>query len=208
MNLNLPKNFIKYSNPALTPTKQSYSSFEIILLVVVAALVFWFLIQPKRAELADKKTTLTALQKEKTELKSNADRLEKLVKQLKNSKEDVAKLDEMLPLDVRETKVHLLVEDLIKNSGLTSSNVSVTGLGDKIVAGNPAQLEGAYTTPRKVQEIDISMVVTGNFAQLMAFLGTLEKSARIMDVSFFEITASDDDTLDFSLNVSTYYFYE
>jgi Tfp pilus assembly protein PilO len=207
MNIGLPKNLVKYTSSTTSPGS-SRSGFEVILLIIVGILVFWFFVQPKQSELAALKGTLSTLNKQSEQLASNRKKLEALIEDLNNSKDDITRLDEALPLDARVTKVHILLETLIARSGLTSSSLSISPQGEQIVAGDTEVLENPYKAPRKLQKVDISMAVTGDFDQFMVFLRSLERSARIMDIASIDMQASGDNQLDFNLNLTTYYFYE
>lgn len=207
MNIGLPKNIVKYTNTT-NVRQSSRSGFEAVLLIIVAALVFWFLIQPKRAELTTNKASLEQLNRQSEQLEVDRKQLEELVMQLNTRKDDLSKLDEALPLDARITKVHILLEDLATRSGVVLASLGVVSAPDQVVAGDVGVLESPFKSPRQVQKIEANMSMTGTFDQFIAFIKSLERSARIVDISSIDMNATSDTTLDFSVSLTTYYFYE
>jgi Tfp pilus assembly protein PilO len=205
MNLNLTKNNVKYGVASVNSVAQSNRSiFEAILLVVVAVLLYFFIVQPKLSELREKQTTMDGLESEKQTLISKRKQMEEQIATLRSHSSDIKRLDEAMPLDGRETKAHILFEDLAIKSGMTLQSLSVSPQGDKVIAGNPELSQNPFKAKRALVKTNIAMTASGSFEQFLGLLSRIETSGRIIDLTGVDITSSDDSSLDFTLTLIAY----
>src|SRR5258708_25233572 len=104
MDANLPSESAK--TKVLSSIKSpSPSLVEAALLIVAIGLFYWFIIQPKKTELANTQINLGKLQEDQTFLAANLQKLRNLVTQLKSSTTELGQLDESLPLDGKSLRV-------------------------------------------------------------------------------------------------------
>lgn len=186
--------------------KSSGSMFQLIVLVMVAVIFYWFIVGPKRQEIKEQRRQITSLQEKSAELSKQLATLDTLVKQLKRNGPEIAKLDESLPLHGRTTWLHLLTEQLVTSSGLTLGSLSVSNVEDDFIAGNRELMQNPFKAKRQVKKVSANLGVSGTVAQFEAFLKKLENNARIIDVKVLEISGAQDQLVDFKLTFDAYYF--
>lgn len=177
-----------------------------MLLVIVVALFYWFIVQPKQESLKVLRQGLLKLQGEDKSLSSNLEKMDSLIRSLKSSPDKVAKLDEALPLDGRTPDLYLLINELARSSGVTVGDINVSGSSDAIIAGNQALLEHPFLAERAVQTLAVKVYVIGTYEQLKAFLQKLETNARVMDVVSLDMSSTQNGLLALDLNLNTYFF--
>ncbi len=204
MPLEMPKN-INISLPPQMQTSRN-SLFEVVLLVVACGLFSWFLIFPKKAQVAIKEANLEKYKTEQSKMASNLDNLDRLIKQLKNSSQEVKKLDDALPLNGKTINLRLLMEKLAADSGVVLGDVSVAGKSGDVVAGNTQLLQAPFAVDRTLQKLVGSVFVIGNFTQLEAFLKKVEGTGRIIQVTSAEISSAQSNALSLQLGIEAYYF--
>ncbi len=179
---------------------------EVVLLVLVIGLFFWFIVIPKKANLVVKQQRAAELRVEEGKLSGDLAQLKALVEELKANSNNVAKLDEALPLTQNTARVHLLVEQMARSSGATISDLNVVGESEAVVAGNVEILDNPFTVARSRKTLDVSVNVLGSFDQLKAFLQKLEKNGRIFNVAALGIKGTEEGLLELRLNLEAYYY--
>lgn len=180
--------------------------FEIVLLLLVLALFFWFVVRPKMDQLAGSQDTLAAVQQTASSLSKDLANLKALVEVLKNSPDEVAKLDEALPLENNNVRINQLITTLAKTSGVILAEINVASQNDAVVAGNKTVLQNPFGGERILRKINADVHVIGNFNQLVAFLQKLENNARIMDIRALRLGGDQDGFLDLKINLDLYDF--
>lgn len=190
---------------SMAAVKNRGSVAELVILLLVAALFYWFILSPKTVEVNEKKQRVANLKEQSAKLSGQLDKLNVLVAQLDNNASDIAKLDESLPLHPRTTWVYLLMENMVASSGMTLSSLTVSGKEDR-VAGDEALMKNMFAVKRQVKKMTANLALTGTAAQFETFLKRLENNARILDVKILEIGSSADELLDFRLSFDAYYF--
>ncbi len=186
---------------------QHYAT-QIVILVIVSILVFWFLARPKMAELSAAKAQAIELAKTKDTAQGTLVELERMVNTMNTSSDDIVKLDEVLPLVGRQTKVHVMMEKYVQNAGMSLANVTVEPSDDKeyITAGNHELLDKPYGKVRTQHTLESMVSVTGTVPQFENLLKTLETSSRLMDVQTIDIKAEDNNLVSFRLKIITYFY--
>ena len=191
------------------PTKiQSPNStlLTIVLLAVVCALFGFFMVLPKKSEVAVKYSQLQKLTTQNAGITSQLNKLNELVGILQSHPQDVKELDEALPLNGKTFDLQLLLESFANQSGLAIGSINLSGNLGAIVAGNTALLADPYSATRSLQTISGEAYVIGTFPQLMDFLKKVENSDRIMQVSSLEVSGDKNNGLALKINFEAYYF--
>jgi Tfp pilus assembly protein PilO len=207
MNINIPKTPINLSTgPIKRPQNFSNTSFEIVLLIIVGVLLYFFIVSPKQQELQAKKDSVTQLTDQKNKLERENKAVQKALDDMKKSKTGIAKLDEALPLDGRPSKIYLLLDDIMIQSGMTVKSMDFPDATGDIVAGNSTRVEKPFTGQRKLHEVTINLTVTGSFDQYLGVLKRLETSGRLFNIQNVEITSTGDTDVEFVMTLITYFY--
>lgn len=199
--LNTKKNFT-----IATPPAMQHTVFEIILLVIVSGLLYWFIISPKITKLNALTVRSNELSADFASLEDNERKFNKAVAEMKAHPEEIADLDEALPLDNRVTKLHLALESLTESSGMTVGDVSVAYKTDAIISGNKEQLTSPFKGTRKLQKMTTALDVTGTYDQFQGLLQKLEQSGRILTITSVEVTPTADQLLNFKITLEAFYY--
>lgn len=194
-NLGLPGQMKPYRNPLI----------EITLLVIVSVLLGWFLILPKRAEIAAARVQLASVESEESQTAGKLANLQKLVQTLESSQAQIKDLDQALPLDGNILKLRFLIESLAQSVGVAIGDVSIAGKGEIITSGNKALLADYFGPNRSLQKLSGSVYVVGSFDQLKAFLQKLETSGRLIDITDLTIDSGTPGSLNLRLTINSYY---
>jgi Tfp pilus assembly protein PilO len=182
--------------------------FEAVLLLIIAILFYFFMVGPKRGELAAADAQYQTLQSQQNGLANTKAQLQKAISDLNSHPQEVADMDEALPLDNRVTKLYIALDSLTQNSGMTVGNISVAFNGGTDMAGNKALLADPYAVQRTVQTLTTTLQVTGSFEQFQALLQKLENSGRLINITGLNITPVPGGSFNFGLNLEAYYYAE
>jgi Tfp pilus assembly protein PilO len=202
--INLSTSTVTKSAMHGTPQEHKRSSlFEAIILLVVVVLFGWFLLKPKNQSLSEQKSQADILASQAASTAEAKADLEKLVSQMRSNTADVALLDEALPLQSRLSKVEVVLEQYIRDSGLQLSNISVDIPETGVAAADSSLAKNQFEGKRKLQTTPFTVTASGTMQQLRAFLLLLENGGRIIDVAGVEV-ASQTDSLTFRIKVKSY----
>jgi Tfp pilus assembly protein PilO len=189
---------------AIGRTSFSGSVFEVVFLLIIIFLGYWYLVLPKSDEYTRYQEQLTSLQGRRAEIDGQKKIFDTLVADLGAQTENIAALDDMLPLDAKPSRLYLLMESLMQRAGLGSGVVGIEIDPQTPVAGNKAVIEQPFDADRKVKTIAINVSGTGTIGQLDSFLRLLESSGRVLQVQGMDIDQGRGDQLIFRLVISTY----
>lgn len=201
----IPKTFSKIQLPPINK-KNQVSLIEMVLLIVIIGLFYFFVVSPKNAELATVTTKVDALKLEQSKIESQKKALEGFIKDMKSSPEAIARLNEALPLNGKVLAVNLIAEKLISESGVSSDSLSFAAGTDAPAAGNRDLILNPYSTQRNLKKITGAVSVKGQFGQVQTFLEKLEESGRIFDISDLQISVDGQNIVHMSVTLATYYF--
>ena len=179
---------------------------EIILLVVVGVLLFWFIVLPKKAQTQAQKLELDRIKLLSTQTSAKLAKLRELADSLKAHQTEVTLLDKALPLDGKSLRLQLLLEALAKSAGVTVGDININGKGNAVVSGDKDLLKDIYGAQRNPQKLSGSVYVIGNFSQLKAFLQKIESSGRLIDITDLSLDAGQDGNLNMKVAINSYYF--
>ncbi len=219
MNFNIPKILTR-----LIDSFVHYFRFVAVAVAVIFLFVgYSLLIQPKWNEV--KETGLfdynneqqLKVKKEKylSDLKKSLAKFEKI------NEEDIDKLSKIIPSEKRIADLFVVVEDLVKKSGLTldsiifseGQNLSEVMLRTATI-NSPSNIVNAQTTSvsKNIYILDIVLTVSGGnkYQDLKDLLGNIEKEQRIMDINSISFNPATGGSIiqdmKFGLNLRTYYF--
>ncbi len=203
MNLEIPKKISMGLPPQVQNSKTSL--LEIVLLLVISVLFFWFIILPKQAQVNVKNEQLQKYTADQEKMKDSLDTITKLVKELKSHTADVAKLDDAIPLEGKNTNLQFLIQKLADAAGVQVSDISISAKPG-VVAGDVALLKDPFGAPRILQKLSGSAFILGSFSQIQLFMQKLETSGRVIQISNVEIQGGQNNSLSLKLVFDAYYF--
>ncbi len=203
MDLHIQKSFGKITTTAGEPEVR-HGLFEVVLLLVIIGLFYWFMVVPKKADLAAASGSLSELQDQQKNLNENKRKLLNLIDSLKSHSKEVAQMDEALPLENKPTDLQLVLENMIQSSGMTVSSNDIAYQADGVIAGDKAMLQDPYKPARKIKKQDANLHVIGTVEQFQELLKKVETNGRLMDIKSIEIRSTKDGQLDFNLQLEAY----
>lgn len=152
--------------------------------VVVIAIAFLFIVlQPIMQDINALQTTIAA---DTASLKTKKDFLETLdikVKQLDSQADVERQLSVVLPASERSQDVIRIINEYSNQAGLTTISVTNNSSQQAAQANAERSRGDGSSTPDTVLVTTLDLSVKGSYSQLRTFLGLLEKSPRILDVT-------------------------
>jgi Tfp pilus assembly protein PilO len=152
-------------------------------------------IKEKREELKSYEETLTMAKELEAKVSSFKARIGAL------DKEDMAKLEKMLPDTVSNVNLVIDINTIAANSGLVIRDISLEE--------SKPQEQGKTSAPASNNEpyesIDLSFSVDATYSNFQNFLNSLERSLRLVDVVAVSFTPGETDRYDFKVTVRTYW---
>jgi len=201
----LIKNTAHFEMPATVKTHE-HSLVEIILLIVVIGLFYWFIVMPKKASFDKQRSQLAALQETQASLDDDIANLQKLIAEIRSHPQEIADIDESLPLSGNVLRLNMLLEYLARLTGVTVGDINVAGAGNALDSGNKEKIAHPYAAQRTLQKLSGGMMVTGTFDQLQSFLKKVENNARLINIQGVEISSASEDQLSLKVTLETYYY--
>lgn len=192
--------------PETTRKPARVSLSLIVLLIGAIGAGYWVFVIPKRVELATVNSQLVVLRQDQVSVTADVETLNKLISQLKSDTDDMAHLDESLPLVQSGFRTQMLLTKLAQFSGVTLNSISVDGNYQSVIAGNKQLLANPYAVTRKLQTSLAQITVSGSYDQLKVFLQKIENNSRIMNVQSLSLTSNKGDTLIMNLSLAAYSF--
>ncbi|MCL5008904.1 MAG: type 4a pilus biogenesis protein PilO [Patescibacteria group bacterium] len=182
----------------------NFSLTEVVLLLIMIGLFYWYMVMPKQASLKAAQAQITQLTTDKSNIQGQIDSLNSSIKTLSSSKSSIADMDEALPLDSRTTKLQLLVESLASQAGVSLESVSFDSDSKTVYASSKEAAANPFSQPRKLKVIGGSVAVLGSFDQVQAFLGKVEKSARVLNIQTMNLNVQDAGVMSLRLDLEAY----
>lgn len=193
--------------PSLTETYKAKSLgspvIQGVLVLIVLILFSWFIFRPRLAQFNESRAEVNAAKQQLDKIESDQRELNRLVNELRSSPDEVAILDEALPLSGRISKVNVLLDNLVRSSGMTLAVISADDTQKIISAGDKSILQNPYQPGRTLHTITISTSITGTMEQLKNLLQLMETNGRVLDVESLQIMGGDPVTK-FRLTVKAY----
>src|SRR6476469_5499542 len=144
-----------------------------ILVLVVLVLFSWFILRPKLAATMQTRADLQTNQIQLAKVQADQAELNRLINDLHAAPDDVALLDEALPLNDRITHVQILLESLVQSSGMTVAVINSDDSSKDVSAGDKELLANPYQANRKLHTITLTVSVTGTMEQLKNLLSLM-----------------------------------
>ncbi|MCC6290798.1 type 4a pilus biogenesis protein PilO [Candidatus Nomurabacteria bacterium] len=176
-------------------------NFLLPLIVLIAAVaIFFSLSRPLLADIA-------VLRLEKAKLETGLDNARKLQEVrdelIKISrefpKEDLDRLNKMLPDNVDNVRLIIDINNLARGSGMSIRNIKIKsdqGGTDPQVIADSGQKKGAVT---------LAFSVAGPYANFEDFLQRLARSLRLVDVTDVSFSSNEKNFYEYSVELQTYW---
>jgi Tfp pilus assembly protein PilO len=168
----------------------------ISILVIIASIgIFFGLVKPKYADIKVQQEELESYKDTLEEAK----KLDAMVKKLETEissldKEDMSKLEKLLPDTVSNVNLIIDINNIAANSGLALRNIEL-----KEVESGKSNNKALYDS------IDLSFNVSASYETFLSFLGALERSLRLVDITNISFAPGNEDRYDFKVTVRTYW---
>ncbi len=176
---------------------------QAFLLIVVLVLFSWFLMKPKISQSLQTRAELKVANDQKAKIALDEKEMKALVEKLHSSPDDVALVDEALPLSGRISKVDVLLDKMVRDSGMTLTLLSADDTSKVISAGDKNLLENPFQPGRTLHTMTVSASVSGTMEQLKNLLHLMESNGRVLDVESLQILGGDPVTR-FKITVKAY----
>ena len=118
----------------------------------------------------------------------------------------ITKLDEALPLNGKIMSLHLIMEKIASDAGVTLDNKSFGAPSDVAIAGNKDLITNLFASKRSLKRITGNVSVKASLAQVQTFIQKLEESGRIFDLVDLRLDSQDQGEMGMSATLNTYYF--
>lgn len=199
---------IKVSNQPVPTTsiRTSFSGsiFEIVFLLVVILVAYFYLVSPKKEEYGALQTQLETLKKKQETIESQKVAFDKLVQQLEAEPDGVTALEQTLPLDSKPSKLYVLLENIMQSSGLTTGSVTIDSNSQVVVAGNKTDTKQLFSSEHKVQPVPITVSAIGTVDQLNGFLHVIETSTRLLEIVDVDVNQGRGGQLSFRVGMKAF----
>lgn len=191
------------NNTSSAVRTSSSSIIQIALLAIIFVLFSWFILKPKLSHSTEVRSSLKAAEAQLAQTQQDQQDLKRLVTDLRSSSDEVAKVDEALPLSGRVSKAYVLLDSLVRSSGMTLATIDSSDSSKAISAADKALLANPYQPGRELHTITITTTVTGSMDQFKNFLELIETNGRVLDVETVEIDGGESATK-FQITVKAY----
>ena len=167
------------------------SRFTSSIIIASSILIFFLLILPA----FDKTRMLNGAIEEREnilkELQEISSRVTELNSEIGRNKNNIAKLDQLLPKRKEVSEILVMIESTISSSGLLLSEVNIS-----------------EPTGEAAGKINVNIKLSGDFNSLMTFLDLLEKNLRLIEISTIDIAAQlsgASDTINYDIKFEARY---
>lgn len=115
------------------------------------------------------------------------------------NQENLNRMDKMLPSQVNSIEAILEVEKIAKSTGMSLKTIDAMNPDGENPSGN-LKKEG-----EKINSIPINMKLSGSYSSFVAFLGSLEKSLRLIDVEKINFASGSVDLYEYNIAAKIYW---
>lgn len=112
--------------------------------------------------------------------------------------EDLTRLEKLLPDNVDNIKLVIDMNGIAQDHNLTLKNI-------KLDTTNKTEGEKLGRDDSKYGTVSLSFSVNSSYDNFQNFLGDLERSLRLVDITDLSVTASDSGIYEFSVTLKTYW---
>lgn len=194
------------SQPVPISRKASFSGtiIEVVFLIILSVVTYFYLVGPKIAEFKLARTELSGVQAKKDALQKQVQDFDRLVQEFSDNTHGVSALDQVLPLDSKPSKLYVLLENFMQSSGLTTGSVTVDSDALTVVAGNVATDNIGEQATHKILPINISVSGVGTIDQLSNLLHLIETSTRLLEINNLDVSQGRNDQIVFKVSLKAY----
>lgn len=173
--------------------KRDFASptLQAVLIVIILVLFSWFVVKPKLTSVNAARAELKSIEAKLSQTKGDEAQLNELLTKLHASADDVALVDEALPLSGRISKANVLMESLVQTSGMSLAQLSSTDSQKIVSAGDKSTLADPFTKKRSLYTITMTASITGTMDQFRNLLELMENSSRVLDVESLSVLGGD-----------------
>jgi hypothetical protein len=176
---------------------------QIVLLIIVIVLLSWFVVKPKYASTMQNRRELSSAKAKMAKVEEDQQELDRLISEMKSSPQDIALVDEALPLTGRVSKTYTLLNTLVQYSGMSLTLISADDTSKLIAAGEKDELQNPYKPGRKLHTVTMTVSVAGSMEQFKSLLELIETNGRVLDVDTVNIVGGED-TPKYQVTVKAY----
>lgn len=198
------------TNPPSIQNSSSRASLEssspivqIVLLSIILVIFSWFVLKPKLSSSTEVRANLKTAESQLGKIQQDQQDLGRLLSELRSSTDEIAKVDEALPLSGRVSKAYVLLDSLVQSSGMTLTLISADDTSKAVSAADKALLENPYQPGRSLHTITLTTSVTGTMEQFKNLLQLIETSGRVLDIETVEVNGGEPLTK-FEIKVKAY----
>jgi len=130
---------------------------------------------------------------------------------------DRQRLEKFLPRNIDTVRLTIEISSIAKNSGMSVDQFSFTegqqsldtdeqlnqdldtGIDEVGVATNAIQTNSNYSL------VDMTLAISGTYADFKSFVNTIEENLRLTDIQSFTVNQNDDGTNEFTVVLRTYW---
>lgn len=185
-------------------TSFSGSVFEVVFLLIITILAYFYLVAPKSEQYGTLKDQFKALEQKQAELATQKSAFDRLVQQLASEPETVALLDGMLPLDAKPSRLYVLLENLVQSAGLTTGAVTVNADSQVVVAGDQQMTDKPFAVDRTLKPTGITISATGTIDQLSGLLRSIETATRLLAIESLDVSQGRAGQIVFKVGMKAY----
>jgi Tfp pilus assembly protein PilO len=170
-----------------------------IIFIGAAAVIFFNWTQPVLNEiksLYEQEATLNSILSNFREFQTSRDDI--LSKYNSVTKEDMEKLNKLIPSAANAIDLVVITENMAKNSGLILKNIDVKKPEDK----QKATFDDKKSS---VGNILVTMKVTGSYKSFVSFLENLEKNLRLVEIERLSFVAGETDLYEYNIIAETFW---
>lgn len=194
-------------------------SGKIIINALIAAglgLVVWLAALPAWTRVAELRTE-AALKKKSIDLERQViEKLNSVNQVLDSQKSNVERLEQAIPSFEFKPEMISIMENLASQNGLNLFRVDVESASDDTSARTPSSRALVLSNKEMTKVLDVEISASGNYGAFKNWLGAVERSLRLIDITDIsftvsqnktaegEITAAVDPVIDYSVNMKTY----
>lgn len=179
------------------------------LVVWLAALPAWTQVAELRKEAALKKKSID-LERQVIEKLNSVNQV------LDSQKSNVERLEQAIPSFEFKPEMISIMENLASQNGLNLFRVDVESASDDTSARTPSSRALVLSNKEMTKVLDVEVSASGNYGAFKNWLGAVEKSLRLLDITEIsftvsqnktaegEITPDVDPVIDYSVSIKTY----
>lgn len=164
-----------------------------IIFLATAAIVFFVWTQPLFNEVKDLMSQSSSFEEALSTSRQIQEKRNSLLSQYnKISKENVGRLNKLLPSQPDSIKYILEIEKVAQQNGIILKDIDIREETEGIQKA-VSEKESLF------ESVPLSMKVIGSYKSFYSFLGNLERSLRLTDVNAVSFSAADSDFYEFNI---------